>query len=134
MELIGHGTALEYNTTGSTYVTIAGLLSIDFGSNKVDTHDVTNMQTSGISRAFIGGLKDSGDVSAKFNKLPSDATQADIFAAEDGAIHNFKVVLPGAVETLSFAAIVTGIDRSHPDDKTVTFSVKFKITGDITLS
>lgn len=134
MELIGHGTALEFNTTGSTYVTIAGCQSIDTGSNKVDTHDVTNMSTAGTARAFIGGLKDSGDISAKFNLLPTDATQADLYAAQDGAVHNWKIVLPGAVQTLAFAAIVTSIDRGIPDDKTVTFSAKLKITGEITIS
>lgn len=134
MELIGHGLQFELNTTGSTYVAIAGTTSVDFGSNKVDTLETTNTGTSGTTRTYTGGLENPGDVSVKLNLLPADATQADLYAAKDGTVRNFKAALAGAVATYAFSGIITSIDRSLPDEKLCTLTCKIQISGPITIS
>lgn len=127
--LIGHGQQFEVNTTSSTYVAVAGLLSVDPGSNKVDALDTTDCGTSGIDRAYTGGLRNPGDYSLKFNYLPTDATQQDLRTLEDGTVHNFKWILPGGTQTRQFAGIITSIDYSSPDDKLITFTVKIQVSG-----
>lgn len=134
--IIGHGSKLQLGNSGGqgeTYQTIAGCQSIDFGSNKLDSVDVTTLDGPPV-RQFIPGLENPGDISAKFNVLPGDTSQAGLFASKDGLVHDFKVIYPGAVRTITFQGFVTSIDESIPDDKSPTFSVKIQITGPKTYS
>lgn len=133
-QTIGHGSQLEINTTGATYVAVNGVVSIDLGSNKVDVLDNTDMGTAGFQRTFVGGLENSGDISAKLNVIPADATQASLSAMKDGTVHNFKAIYPGGVRTISFSGIITSIDEQVPDDKLPTFTVKIQISGPKTIS
>jgi predicted secreted protein len=136
-QTIGHGSQLELgNGAGGSEIfqPIAGVMSIDLGSNKVDTHDVTDMGTAGTTRVFIGGLENSGDISAKLNVKPGDVSQLALFTAKDGLVHNFKTIYPGAVRTIAFAGIITSLDESVPDDKVPTLTVKIQITGPKTFS
>ena len=132
---IGHGSQLELDTTagatgasGDTWLGISGVMSIDFGSNKVDTIDVTDMGTTGTARVYIPGLEDAGDVAVKVNVKLGDASQTSLRAAK-GVLSYFKAIFPGAVQTVVFQGIVTSIDLSDPDDKIPTWSVKIKISG-----
>lgn len=135
-QTIGHGTQFQLGNGGGpeTFTAINGTTAADFGSNKVDAHDVTDMGTAGTQRAFIGGLENSGDLTVKVNVKPGDATQTSLFVAKDGLAHNMKVVYPGAVRTKSFAGIILSIDESIPDDKIPVYSVKIQITGPVTIS
>lgn len=127
--IIGHGQQFEVNTTESTYVAIAGLISVDPGSNKVDALDSTDCGTAGFNRTFVGGLQNSGDYSLKFNYLPGDATQNDLRTFEDGTVHNFKWILPNGAQSRQFSGIITSIDMGSPDDKLITFTVKIQVSG-----
>lgn len=134
-QVIGHGTTFALETSvgpPAVYESILGVNGVDFGSNKVDTVDNTDMTTSGNQRTYIGGLENSGDITAKFNVKPGDATQAALRAAKDSTVHGFQVTYPGAVRTRTFSGIITSIDESIPDDKLPTFTVKIQITGPIT--
>jgi hypothetical protein len=124
-EIIGHGSKIGIGTQTD----ILGLTAVDFGSNKVETLDTTNMRTTGTSRTYIGGLEDPGDISAKFNVLPGDATQAALYTLKDGAAKPVTVTYPGGVRVITFNAIITSVDESIPDDKIPTLSVKLKISG-----
>jgi hypothetical protein len=136
-QVIGHGSQLELGNGASgteIFLPISGVLSIDLGSNKVDTHDKTDMGTPTNKRVFIGGLENSGDISVKLNVKPGDASQLALATAKDGLEHNFKAIYPGAIRTIFFAGIITSIDESIPDDKLPTYSVKIQISGDKTVS
>jgi hypothetical protein len=130
MAIIGHGSTLTIlGPTGTTTVNQAlACLSIDFGSNKVDTPEVTDMLTAGTTKQFIAGLENSGDVSVKYNVKPGDAGQAAL-AASKGIIYDFKVTYPGNVRTRAFTGIVNSIDESIPNDKAATKSAKIQING-----
>jgi predicted secreted protein len=130
---IGHGTVFNL-ISGSTTTPINGVLSFDFGSNKVDTLDTTTMSTSGNARSYQGGLEDPGDATLKLDYLPTDTSQATLYTAKDGTVHSFSVVWPAAISTETFSGIITSIDKSGPDDKLVTLSVKIKLTGARTLA
>lgn len=132
-QIIGHGQQFEINTTGATYVAIAGVLDVSFGSNKVDTHDTTDVGTAGTARTFIPGLENPGDVSIKMNLLPGDATQADLYAAK-GVLTNFKAITAGSVSTRAFSGIITSLDVAIPDDKVATLTCKIQISGPVTIS
>lgn len=133
-QTIGHGSQLQLGSGGGgeTFTSINGVMSIDFGSNKVETPENTDMGTTGTKRTFIGGLEDPGDVSVKLNVIPGDSTQASLHAAKDSAQHDFKVIAPGAVFTRAFSGIISSFDLSIPDDKIPTITVKIKVSGPIT--
>jgi predicted secreted protein len=136
-QVIGHGSQLELgvvNAGTTTYTAIEGVTSIDFGSNKIDTVDNTDMGTTGTTRTFISGLENPGDLSAKINVVPGDTTQAALIAAKGLGVQVFKAIYPGAVRTVSFSGIITSIDESIPDDKLPTYSVKIQVTGPKTYS
>ena len=130
-QVIGHGSQFQIGVPGSpeTWTTILGVDSIDLGSNKVDTVDVTDMSTAGSARTFIGGLENSGDVTVKIKVKPGDATQTQLLAAKDGTVHDFKAIYPGAVRTVSFSGIISSADESIPGDKIPTYTVKIQISG-----
>lgn len=128
-QTIGHSSQLELQV-GSVYTAINGLVSGDFGSQKRDALDTTDAGTTGTTRTFIGGLENPGEWSGKFNYLPGDVTQNDLWAADDGAIHSFKFIYPNGTNMRVFSGIVlSSKDISAPDDKLVTFSVKIQLTG-----
>lgn len=130
---IGHGASLSYSADGTTYTPIPGVTSVDFGSSKADTVETTAMDTAGVVKTFVGGLFDPGDVTAKINVIPGDATQATIRGLlGDGIAHQFQYKDSGAIETRTFTAVVVSMDLSVPDDKIATYSVKMKIAGTIT--
>jgi predicted secreted protein len=136
-QIIGHGSQLELDTTvgatgaaGDTWTTIAGVESIDFGSNKIDTIDTTDMGTTGTARTYISGLEDPGDVSVKINVKAADTSQAALRTAKGtGAIQYFKAVYPGNVASVAFTGIITSIDMAIPNDKLPTWTVKIKISA-----
>ena len=135
-QVIGHGSQFELDTTpsgtgivGDTWLAIAGVVSVDLGSNKVDTHDNTDMGTTGTARTFVGGLENPGDWSLKLNLKPGDTTQAALRTAKDGAVHWFKAISPGAAFTVLTAGIITSMDLAIPDDKLPTLTVKIQLSG-----
>jgi hypothetical protein len=132
MAIIGHGSTLTViGPTGTSTVNAAvACLSIDFGSNKVDTPETTDMLTPGTTKVFIPGLENSGDVSVKYNVKPGDPGQAALATAK-GQIYDFKVTYPGNVRTRVFTGIVNSIDESIPDDKAATKSAKIQINGSL---
>lgn len=127
---IAHGSQFQLNTTGSTYVAILGMVDADFPGDKVDTPETTDMGTSGIERTFTSGLHDAGEFTAKFNRLPGDATQIDLETARDaGGVHNFKFVWPSGLTT-SFSGVIASVPvGKFTDDKLITFDIKVKISG-----
>lgn len=134
-QIIGHGSTLQIDTTvggtgiaGDTWTTVAGITTMGLGSDKVDTHDNTDLGTTGIHRSYISGLQDDGDVSVKMNVVPGDASQLAFLTGKAKPIF-YKIVYPGAVRTIAFQGILVSIDEEIPDDKLPTFSGKIKITG-----
>lgn len=136
MAVIGHGSKLSMigPTGGSALETplVLACLSIGTGSNKVDTPDVTDMQTSGTQRVFQAALENSGDVTVKFNYKPTDTGQAG-FTATKGLLYNFLITAPSpSTWTRAFSGILQGVDFDFPDDKPITGSGKIQISGPIT--
>jgi hypothetical protein len=133
-QVIGHGSKLQLGdgATPEVFTDTEGVLSVDFGSNKIDTVDNTDMGAVGTTRTFTEGLEDPGDVTVKINVKPGNVSQAALHAAKGAGIKNFQAVAPGAAFTRAFAGIITSFDLSIPDDKLPTVTVKIKVSGAIT--
>src|SRR5437899_1567260 len=140
----GRGRLLQYiqrGPTPATCVTVAELRKLAFTGTKLDTADVTNMQ-SGVFREYIATLLDSGELSFEGNYLPQDATQDQVFRTffNTAKQATWQIVLPstsgpagGAGGNITFVAWVVSVDISVPVDKEASISGKLKITGAIGL-
>lgn len=128
------------------FTTVAEVLSIKGPSEKLDTHDVTNMDSpaaagyTGIYREFIATLLDGGDVTFDINYLPNDASQLGLSGDRKNKIlRDFQIVLPNdplssplaSLGTLVFKAYVVEGGYDFPIDKQMTESIKLKITGPV---
>jgi Lambda phage tail tube protein, TTP len=133
MAIIGHGSKLTIvGPHGGTAVNKdLACLSIDTGSNKVDTPDTTDMLTTGTTRVFTPGLENPGDVTVKYNSNPTDLSQVALLAAK-GLLYDFTITYPGAVWVETFTGIVTSVDETIPDDKPITRTAKIQKSGPTT--
>lgn len=133
MAIIGHGSKLTIiGPTGTTTINKdLACLSIDTGSNKIDTPDTTDMLTPGTTRVFTPALENPGDVSLKYNVNPTDASQLALKAAK-GIMYDFKITYPGGSFEEKFSGIVTSVDETIPDDKPITRSAKIQKSGPTT--
>lgn len=130
MAIIGHGSKLVIvgPVTGTAINANLDCLSIDSGSNKIDTPDTTSMLTTGNVRTKIAGLETPGDVTVKYNSNPTDTGQAALNASK-GIPYLFQIVYPGGVWYELFTGIVSSVDETMPDDKPITRTAKIEITG-----
>ena len=130
MAILGHGSKLIIvGPFGGTAVTLTlACLSIDPGSNKIDTPDSTDMLTPGAVRTFGSGLETPGDITVKYNSNPTDTAQAALVAAK-GVPYIFQIEYPGGTWYEDFVGIVNSIDESIPDDKFITKTAKIQKTG-----
>ena len=131
------GTELQRGTplSSPTYTTIAEVTKIAISGSKADLADVTNMDSPSNFREFLPTLLDSGEVTAEFNFIPADATQATVLSDFNGQVLSpWKIVLPNSLGNFTFTAYVSTLDVDLPIDKQGTRSFKLKITGPVTFT
>jgi predicted secreted protein len=145
------GTLLQYiqpSSSPAAYITVTELRKLAFTGTKLDTSDVTNMQ-SGVFREYIATLLDSGELTFEGNYVPNDATQDQVFRTffNTAKQATWQIVLPstsgvgagqvnsgtGIGGNIVFVGWVASVDISLPVDKEGTISGKIKITGAITI-
>jgi len=132
--VVGTGTVFRrWNTTNSTWETIAGITNIGGPSASRDVHDTTAFDTTGGYRTFITGLRDAGEItlSMLFDRAGYDTILSD-FESDD--LQNYEIVLPDDDETsIEFEGLVTGFPLTIPDTP-ITLEVTIKISGAITVN
>lgn len=122
-------------TPTEVFTDIEGMDDISGPDEAADTIETTSHSSPGRRRQFIGGLKDSGEMSFDMFWIFNEPGQLALYAAfQDGLEHNFQLEFP--VDTtdnlLEFAGIVTAFGWSAPKDDAVKRSVTIQITGEIT--
>ncbi len=133
---IGYGTLLKVGDGASpeAFTTIVEVRSVgNLGSERA-LIDVTNFDSANAFMEYILAMKDGVEMDVVANFLPAAPTQS--LAAgmqkfqDDGTPKNFKLILPGAFGTYSFAALVRkwNVPSIAPNTAMeVTFTLK--ITG-----
>ncbi len=118
---------------------VLSLTGPDFARTSID---VTDAQSTGLSKVFRGGLVDNGTVTLDFQFNPKNTTHADtgngLLALVDALNNsNIRITFPNDSPrtTASFAAFVmTGPTQTGQLDGKITASVTFKISGPVTWS
>jgi len=134
-----YGTLIKRGDSGSpeTFTTVPEVRSIDGPSMETDEAEVTTHSSaaSGAFREYILTLIDAGTLDFEINYVPSDPVHQGI---RDDFLNrtkrNWQVVLPGAIQTISFTAYVRTMPLSFPTDDAITAAISLRLTGGPTFS
>lgn len=134
--IAGVGTQFKRGDGASTevFTAIAEVNSINGPGMSREQIDVTNLDSTGGYREFIGGFRDGGQVSLNMNfTLAGYNAMKDDFESDDAI--TYQIVLPDVGgTTIEFEAFVTDLPLNiQPDDK-ITCDVTLKVTGQVNIT
>lgn len=124
---------------GATPTLIGEIKTSSLGGSQWGTADVTNFE-SGISQEFITTIRNEGEFSLAGNRVSGDAGQVAVETAYGtGAVSAFTLTLPKTTtqttsgDKYTFNAIVLSRDFDVDVTKEISWNVKLKVSGAITL-
>lgn len=133
----GRGSTLSI---GATPTPIGEIKTATLTGSQWGTADVTNFE-SGISQEFITTIRNEGEFSVAGNRVSSDAGQVAVEAAyQSGAISAFVLQLVKTAtqvttgDKYTFNALVLSRDFDVDVSKEISWSVKLKVSGPVTLT
>ena len=134
----GYGTLLKMGDGASpeNFSTVVEVTELKLPQLKLNTADATSHDSGGWSEK-IATLLDGGQVSGKVNWRATDPTQNEttgmLSAMLNRTLKNWKIVLPGAIKTFSFAAFLTEFkpDATPKDIFAAEFTIE--ISGSVTV-
>ena len=143
----GRGSSLSIGgITGAvgteTYTLIGEIKTSGISGAQWNTEDVSNFQ-SGADSEFITTMRDNGTIDVAGNRIASDAGQVAVETAfGNGLKYDFKLVLPintqagqtTVGDTFQFSALVQSRDIAIDTTKAISWQVKLKISGAVTLT
>jgi hypothetical protein len=109
-------------------------------NQKLDTKDVTHMQSPNGYKEFIAGLREGGEITFEGNYIPKSASQlASLSDFQAGTVSNWCIalareVVAGALtgKTMgiwSAAGLLIALSPSEPVDDRMTYTGTIKISG-----
>lgn len=130
----GYGSLLKRGdgATPEVFSNVGEVRSISGPSMEVSEEEVTTHASAaaGAFREFIATLIDAGQMEFEINYVPSDSTHVGLRSDLLGRVkRNFKLVLPGNIETISFTAFVKQAPYEFPTDGVIKQKVTLRITG-----
>jgi len=116
------------------WVDIAEITSIDGPTKSRDTIEVTNLDSTGGYREFIGGFRDGGTVTLPMNfTRETYEIMNDDF--EDDDLQNYEILLPDTEATsFEFTALVTELGLAIPADDKISADVTLKVSGQVVIN
>lgn len=135
---IGYGVTLSVSDAApatSPVNAIGTIMSFTPPNPSRDIIDVTSSSSANMNREFIAGLVDQGE--AAFEMLWDTGSAADVLLRGISAERlprtyraTFSQYSPA--RTITFAAFLTGYERSAPLEDKMTATVSLKVTGTVT--
>ena len=110
---------------------VSEIVNIKPPSQKMDTPDVTTMDTTTNYKEYIAGLRDGGEVGLTL-KLYSGDTNGQYGLLQDmenGTKQSFIITLPDNAATWTFNGYVTGHDPDVPLDNAMGLEITIKVSG-----
>lgn len=134
--MIGAGTTFEVETAAGsgTYTALSEITDITPPSSSVDIVDVTHMESPNLTREFISGWNDPGEVSLDMNFVPGSTTDDFIIAWRlGGERRSARITFPNLV-VWTFDAFVTGYTPAIPNEDKLTATLTCKVTSSTVVS
>jgi predicted secreted protein len=135
-----YGSLLQIGDAAASenFTTVAEITELTPPAMSRDDIDVSNNSSSDGYREFIPGWRDGGEVSAKANWLPTNTTQdytTGLHAQfNDNVKHNYKIILPSTLITISFSGFLTAFEPDLPLEEQAQLSFTIKISGKPTVA
>lgn len=108
------------------------------GPNETKTEiDITNFDSPGNYREYIGGLRDSGELTMTLVLNPSSSTDIklrDNFALDSGETKVCTLTLGDSGKQLDFSGSIFGLSQNMDLDSAMTQDVTVRISGPVYLS
>lgn len=115
------------------FTTIVGLGSIEGPGQSRDTIETTSHSATAGFRTYIGGLRDSDELTAEMFWIADTSQVAVQTAYEANDTTNFQLVVPDDDDTTyEFAGFVTNFGRAFAVDDAIKYNLTIKITGPVT--
>jgi len=134
-----YGTLLKMGDGGSpeNFSTVAEITDLSLPKFSLSTDDATNHDGTGWDES-VATILSGGEPSFKADWITSSASQNEttgvLAAMLNRTKKNWKIVLPNAAKTFSFAAYVTKFEPSANVKNKLDVSFSLKITGPVTVS
>jgi predicted secreted protein len=113
-----YGSLLQISDDAGNYSTIGEITELTPPAMSRDDIDVTSHSSADGYREFISGLRDGGEVTFKANWLPTNSTQDGttgvLESFNDNANHNWKIILPSTLITITFVGFLTAFEPDLP--------------------
>jgi predicted secreted protein len=135
-----YGSVLQVGDGASpeVFTAVAEITELKPPNMSRDNIEVTTHSSSDGYREFIPGLRDGGEVSGVANWLPTNATHDEdtgiLETFNDDELHNWRIVLPDTLATISFAGFLTAFEPDLPLDGQGKLSFTIKISGKATVA
>jgi predicted secreted protein len=134
--LDAYGIALQRSdmaTPTASFTALGNVTSVSGPEIERETYDVTAHDSVDGWREFIGGLKDSGEVSVELNY---DPTKHDVMVSDfaDTVARDYRLVFPQGKGSWAFKAFLTGFSQEAPVDDKLSGEFTFKVTGKPTIT
>jgi len=116
------------------FTPIANVTTIKGPELSRETVDVTSHDSEDAWMEFVGGLKDSGEVSVEVNYDPA---KHDIFVDDfaDDTPRNYQLIFPtNPAVTWTFKALLTGFSSEAPYDDKLSAELTLKVSGKPTIA
>ena len=132
---LGYGVKLKLGDGASpeVFAEIGEITDISDGDS-AELKEVTNHQSAGSRREYIGGLIDGGEVTFTVNYDPDGAThnRTTGLQAYLRQTKNFRLEEPGNTLGYEFAAVIMSTSKAYPVDDKMSMDVTIKKTGALT--
>lgn len=115
-------------------VAIAEIRNITGPGMTRDFIDVTNLDSTGGYREFIGGFRDGGEFTFSMN-FTIDGYDDLLLDYESDTAQSYELILPDSgATTFSFSGFVTALPLNIVPDDAVTCDVTIKISGQVSMA
>lgn len=131
--LIGHGTRLQRGGTAlaDAFTDLNEVISFESPDEVADEHEVSHFESPDRYKEFIAGMIDAGEatisVTWRPDVYPSQASLKDDKA--DGLLRYYRIILPSAMETITFRAFVKGLKRNINPNAPMTADITFRVSS-----
>lgn len=117
-----------------TFTPVAEINSITGPGKTRETIDVTDLDSTGGYREFIGAFRDGGEVTLSMNFTLDTYDDLNVDFESD-SLRTYQIVLPDSGNTtFEFEGLVTSLGLAIPMDDKITSDVTLKVSGQITLT
>ena len=130
--IIGHGSQLQRGGLLDTdpFSNLHEVVGFDAPNEQADEHEASHFESPDRYKEFIAGMIDAGEATATLNWRPDlYADQASLRDdAADKLLRYYRIVLPSAMETITFRAFVKGMKPDVQANGVLTMAVTFRVS------